>query len=628
MPRAAHSGHTLAVQPSTASDPLTRLGDAVASWWRPISGAMIVGFAPGWTAWALRHADLDALADNTFTADARAAALRWGLASLLLLLGLHLVAWRQGRARPFAQHASLWNHRLLLLAGAPLLTLLAAPDLATRLGFLALAVCATLGVLAGCTAAAWPPTAARPRLLALGVAALTVAAAALLAYLGVVRHHALVSNIFDLGIFENILWHSVHGDLLGTSVFPSGNFSSEHFAPLLLALAPLYAIFPRAETLLVAQSVWLCSAVLPLWLWTTRRHGSPGLAAALCVAWLLSPFVQANALWDFHDLTLGMPLVLWSLWALAAGRKKPFWVAAAALLLVREEMALVAAMLGLLAISDGERRRGAALLLVALAWFLLVARLLAPQAGLGAYPQSLHGGLSASSSYADLSSVILTDPVFLVLELFRAHKFGLLLSLLTPLALLPALGGRVLLLLAPGVAILALSANKAVANPAFHYTSFFVPVVFAAVAPGVLRLERWLARPLAREAAAAIVVAALAFNWSFGVFAPNTTFHAGFSTVTWSLTPAERERHAWVTQLAASLPPDACVAATGKVGAHLAARRCLIRLGDRDDVDYFVLLLSELNSRTAPLVRGIRDSGQFREHSEAHGILVLERVHS
>ncbi len=622
------------MQPATANDLLTRLGDAIASTWRWAVGAAIVGFAPGWSLWALRHADLDALTANAFPPEARAAAVRWGLGSLLLLLGLYLVLYlvlhvgprRRAPALTFAEHAALWNRRLLLLAGTPLLVLLAAPDLATRLGFVAITACLALGLLAGHSVAAWPAVTPRPRLLAALVGVLTVAAAATLTYLGVIRHHALISNIFDLGIFENVLWHSVHGDLLGTTIFPSGNFTSEHFTPLLLALAPFYALVPRAETLLVVQCLWLCSAVVPLWLWTLRRHGSPLLAAALGLAWLLSPFVHANALWDFHDLTLGVPVVLWALWAQAADRPRLLWAFVAALLLVREEMALVALLLGLLAVLEGERRRGAAVMLVSLTWFVLVARFLAPSAGLQAYPQSLHGGLSADSGYADLSALILGDPLFMGLELLRASKFGLLLALLTPLALLPALGGRVLLLLAPGVAILALSANKAVANPGFHYTSFFLPVVFAAAAPGLLRLERWLARPAAREAAAAIVVTALAFNWSFGVFAPNTTFRAGFSPVSWSLTAEQRERHAWVAALADALPPDACVAATGKVGAQLAGRRCLVRFGDRSDVDYVVVLLSEFHNRSNPHLRAIQDSGNFREQQQAHGILVLERI--
>jgi hypothetical protein len=263
-------------------------------------------------------------------------------------------------------------------------------------------------------------------------------------------------------------------------------------------------------------------------------------------------------------------------------------------------------------------------MLASLACFTLVATLLAPHAGLGAYPQSLHGNLDTSASYGDLSTLILADPLFLLLELLRAAKFGLLLALLTPLVLLPLLSGRMLLLLLPGAAILALSANKAVAHPGFHYTSFFLPIVFAAAPLGLLRLERWLARPLAREAAAAIFISALAFNHSFGVLGPSAAFRAGFSTVPWTLTAAERERHLWLREFAATLPPDACVAATGKPGAHLAGRRCLVRIGDRDDVDFAVILRSELNTRSTSKLHALEAAG-LRRVTEAHGILVLAR---
>ena len=630
LPRPAPSGHPRRLPPEpadlapTGAHPLERIAAALASLWRWLPIAAILGFAPGWTLWALRHTDLAALADNSLTADPRVAAVRWGLASLLLLLTSYLLLARRRSPLPFAERAAAWNRRLALLAGAPLLVMLAEPELATRHGFPALLTCLALGLLAATSAATFTvrPLPRRP-LLAL-VALATLATAATLAYLGVLRHHALVTNIYDLGIFENILWHTIHGDPLGTSIFNSGTFNSEHFAPFLLALAPLYAIFPRAETLIIAQTLWLCSAVIPLWRWTTHKHGSPALAAALCLAYLLSPFLHANALWDFHDLSLGVPLVLWTLWAGAADRPRTFWVCALALLLVREEMAIVAFLLGLYTLLEHQPRRGVLLMFAALLYFTLVATVLAPHAGLGAYPQSLHGNLDTSASYGDLSAVILGDPLFLVFELLRASKFGLLLALLTPLVLLPAFSGRLLLLLLPGTAIVLLSANKAVANPGFHYTSYFLPIVFAAAPIGLLRLERWLARPLARPAAAAILVAALAFNHAFGVLGPSAAFRAGFSTVSWSLTPEERQRHAWLTELAATLPADACVAATGKPGAHLAARRCLVRIGDRDDVDLAVILLSELNPRSTAKLRALEAAGLQRVR-EDHGILVLSR---
>lgn len=607
--------------PAPAS-PLDRSAAAITSLWRWLPLAAALGFAPGWTLWALRHTTLAALADNDLAAEPRAAALRWGLASLLLLLGTYLVLSRRRHPDPFPTRAARWNRRLALLAGTPLLVLLADPELATHHGFPALLTCLALGLLAATSASTFSFTLPRRPLIAL-ITLATLATAIVLIHLGVTRHHALITNIFDLGIFENILWHTTHGDPLGTTIFPSGTFNSEHFAPFLLLLAPLYAIAPHAETLIVAQTIWLCSAVIPLYRWTAHKH-SPGLAAAVCLAYLLSPFLHSNALWDFHDLTLGVPLILWALWAHAADRPRIFWTSTLALLLVREEMAIIIALLGLYTLLDDRPRRGLLLMLAASTTFILVATLLAPHAGLGAYPQSLHGNLDTSASYGDLGTLILTDPLFLLLELLRASKFGLLLALLTPLVLLPLLSGRLLLLLVPGTAILALSANKAVAHPGFHYTSFFLPIMFAAAAPGLLRLERWLARPLAREAAAAIVASALAFNHSFGALGPSATFRAGFSTVPWSLTPAERERHAWLTQFAATLPPDACVAATGKPGAHLAGRRCLIRIGDRDDVDFAVILLSELGTRSTAKLHALEAAG-LRRVSETHGILVLAR---
>lgn len=623
-PAAASPGPARSTAPAPPRSPLDRLAAALLALHRWLPLAAILGFAPGWTLWALLHADLATLADNSLAAQPRAAAVRWGLASLLTLLAAYLVLARRRASAPFPARTAAWNRRLALLAGTPLLVMLAEPELATRHGFPALLACLALGLLAAVSASTFTPRPLPRRPLAALILLAGLAVTTTLAYLGVLRHHALITNIFDLGIFENILWHSAHGDLLGTTIFPSGTFNSEHFAPFLLILAPLYALIPRAETLIVAQALWLCSATIPLWRWTTHHHTSPGLAAALCLAYLLSPFLHANALWDFHDLSLGVPLVLWALWAQAADRPRVFWACALALLLVREEMALVALLLGLYTLLAGQPRRGVGLILASLLGFTLVATVLAPHAGLGAYPQSLHGNLDSGAGYSDLSAVILGDPLFLLFELLRAHKFGLLLALLTPLVLLPALGGRILLLVLPGAAILALSANKAVANPSFHYTSFFLPIVFAAAPLGLLRLERWLARPLAREAAAAILVAALAFNHAFGALGPSTSFRAGFSTVPWSLTPAERERHAWLRQLAATLPPDACVAATGKPGAHLAGRRCLVRIGDRDDVDIAVILLSELNPRTTASMHRLEAAGLKPVH-EAHGIRVLAR---
>ncbi|MCY1055721.1 DUF2079 domain-containing protein [Nannocystis sp. SCPEA4] len=588
--------------------------------------AAFLGFALGWTAWALLRADPAALVRDDLDAGQRLEAVRWAFAGLVIFCGAHVFAARR-RGRPLAEFAAAWNRRLLLLAGAPALVLLAAPGLAEKRGFVPLVASLGLGLLAALTAAAWrEPLArqpARPRLAALLLALIGLAVAAMLIHLGVVRHHALVSNIHDLGIFENIVWRSLHGDLLATSLFAGDTFNSEHFAPFLLALVPFYAVSPRAETLIAVQVLWLCSAAIPLYLFARRRSDSLALAFAVTLAFLLSPLVHANALWDFHDLTLGVPLVLWALWAHDGDRRLGLALAVAALLLVREEMGLVVAALGLFAALDGRPRRGLLLLALGLAWFVLVARVFAPGTGVGAHADGLRGNLVEATGYRDLLLALLADPPRLVLELLRPDKFGFILCLGVPLLLLPLLAGRVLLLLLPGAAIFVLSANQYVADPYFHYSSFFLPAVFAAAPIGAMHLQQRLARPLALELAAGVVVAALAFGWAFGL--PGGSFRAGFHKVPTALTDAERERHAWLAELAARLPQDACVAATGDVGAHLAARRCFAVFPAQLDVDFLVLHREDVNAKHMPLLRNLRAEKRFRTVEEQHKILVLER---
>lgn len=609
---------------------MRRLADAIAAAldharrWGVL--ALLLGFAPGWTLWALRHAGPGVLAGDDLDPAQRLAAVRWGLAGLALLLGAYVFAARR-RRRPLAELAAAWNRRLLVLAGAPVIALLADPGFAARRGFIAVVLCLGFGLLAAVTAGAWRPALARaeprPRAAAAILATVGLAVAALLVHLGVTRHHALVSNIYDLGIFENVVWRSLHGDPLATSLFAGDSFNSEHFAPILLALVPAYALVPRAETLIVLQVLWLCSGVLPLYLWSRRRTDSVGLALAVGLAYLLSPLVHAGALWDFHELTLAVPLVLWALWALAAGRPVALWISLAALLLVREEMGLVVAAFGLLAILEDQRRRGAAILALGLAWFALVALVFAPGTGIGAHADALRGNLVEARSYRDLMLALLANPVRLVLELLRPEKAGYLLCLGAPLLLLPALGGRVLLLLLPGAAVLVLSANQYVFDPYFHYSSFFLPAVFAAAPLGALRVQRWFGRPVALELAAGVLAAALVFGWTFGL--PGGSFRAGFHPVPWSLTADERERHAWLAGLAAALPADACVAATGDVGAHLAARRCFAHFPTRLDVDYLVLHREDINARHVALLRNLRSERRFLTVDERHKILVLRR---
>jgi uncharacterized membrane protein len=69
----------------------------------------------------------------------------------------------------------------------------------------------------------------------------------------VVQHRLLETRAYDLGIMENVLWHTCQGRWLESSL-EGGNHLGVHTSFVLLVLAPLYCLFPRAETLLLAQA--------------------------------------------------------------------------------------------------------------------------------------------------------------------------------------------------------------------------------------------------------------------------------------------------------------------------------------------------------------------------------------
>jgi hypothetical protein len=156
-------------------------------------------------------------------------------------------------------------------------------------------------------------------------------------------HRKLLTSNFDLGLFENLFFntvHGVHGMAMGHPYF------SAHAEIVLYPLLPLYALVPRPETLLVLQSIFIGGASLPLYLVARRWLRSPLQALTLILAYLLYPAVHGPNFYDFHFLALSVFFILWGAFFLATRRTWQFWAAVALALCCREDVALGLAAIG------------------------------------------------------------------------------------------------------------------------------------------------------------------------------------------------------------------------------------------------------------------------------------------
>ncbi|MEP7053592.1 MAG: DUF2079 domain-containing protein, partial [Pseudomonadota bacterium] len=110
-------------------------------------------------------------------------------------------------------------------------------------------------------------------------------------------HYKLRTHNFDLSINNNLIFGGLHGRFLqSTVVFPSdpGMYLANHAKFGTYLFLPIYALWPRPETLLVLQSVLLGASALPLYGFA-RRHVSEWMAAAVALAFLCYyPMHSAN----------------------------------------------------------------------------------------------------------------------------------------------------------------------------------------------------------------------------------------------------------------------------------------------------------------------------------------------
>jgi uncharacterized membrane protein len=538
-------------------------------------------------------------------------ALLWTLGGLALVAAIH--AWaiaRLPRPRSLALPGVLaqLRHRLAFTLALPVVAALGgagieAAGATTVIGLAALAALAvatttyrwTEGPLAPADPDANAGTsAARPIARAaafVALAALIAAFVALMGALTLTNFKALRPHTIDLGLYDNILWHTAHGDLLGSSFLKGGHHNSAHFDPLLIAIAPIYALRPRADTLLVLQVVWESSTLVPLYLLARSKLGSPVYGLAFAAMYALHPAVHGATLYEFHSLTLVCPFLVWLVYFLERGWYRAYALMLVPTLLCREDVALVMSFVGLYAILRGGRDRvrlGWVTAAVCVAYFAFVKRFCMDSSDL---LNSGPGSYGFAYYYADLIpngngarglvESLLTNPAFVVRNVLTEAKFDYAAALLVPLALLPLAARPARTMLAYGAIFCLLASKPAVYSIAFQYSSVILPLAFPVAIIALEQVPRWRvvtafgldATKVRRALLAFALTASALVSWKLGALDAKHVFFAGFEPIAHDLNDAAAEQYAWVQEAVASIPPDASVAATQRLGPFVSNRR-------------------------------------------------------
>ncbi|SDT79269.1 Predicted membrane protein [Streptomyces sp. TLI_053] len=413
----------------------------------------------------------------------------------------------------------------------------------------------------------------RPRPLSWGLAGLF---AALYACVAVNRHRRMLTQAYDLGIFEQAVRAYAHGEapvvlLKG----PGYQLLGDHFHPLLATLAPLYRLFPGAVTLLLAQAVLMALAVVPLARWAFEV-GGPRLAVLVGGLTGVSWGIVEAAADDFHEIAFAVPLLAFAATALGRGRPVAGVLWALPLVLVKEDLGLTAAVVGALVFVRAGKGSGTRALGFGAALFGLAATALTvlvvlpsfnPDGGFDYWGQM--GTREAAGAPWELAGRLVWPPLKWLLLALAAATAGFL-GLRSPLVLLcvPTLGWRLA------------TDNSHYWGVSYHYSAVLMPLLLAALVDAVRRTGafdgpgRVLVRSRAagpgpalvavRRARRALAVAGLVALVTLPVY----PLHELVAPGAWGTSPRlERAR-----AMLARIPDGATVAASNRLAAQLAGR--------------------------------------------------------
>ncbi|MFJ9981811.1 DUF2079 domain-containing protein [Streptomyces cyaneofuscatus] len=297
------------------------------------------------------------------------------------------------------------------------------------------------------------------------------------------------SPSWDLGIFEQEV--RAYADLRAPIVDIKGPgylILGDHFSPIVALLAPLYWLWPSAESLLFAQAAFFALGAVIVGRTTQQLLGG---RSGLCVtvAYGLSWGIQEAVKSDFHEIAFAVPLLALVCRALLLKRYTAALLWPLPLVLVKEDLGATVAVVGFLLFVYGRRLQGALLAAFGVAAFVVTLMVLIPaasSAGTYDYWQKIDKNGEQDVSMLDSVLGVLNSSTKIEMLVFLVGITAFM-ALRSPLTLLiiPTLGWRLL------------SQDSNHWGMVWHYSAILMPVLFLAMADGVRRSrasERpWLA---------------------------------------------------------------------------------------------------------------------------------------
>ena len=402
--------------------------------------------------------------------------------------------------------------------------------------------------------------------------------------LALIRHWAFHSTALDLGVFDQVLWNTVHGRFMESTLSlercDPHSFFLDHFSPALLLIVPFYLVVPRPETLIAFQTVALALGAWPVYL--LARHFLQRSEERL--VWIAVYVLSAPLAWitfyDFHEIALAvLPLGL-AMYFLAARRTLPLLLSLGASFLVKEELPLIAIGFGLALLVQRRWRLGAFVAIASAAWFVVTLNLIIPSFAGGAPYQYLGRYASLGSNELEIARTLLLDPLRVLRVLLSGEvgsKIAFVLTLFAP-GLGLALRSRSALI--PSLVPLGYLLLSDYGGQHTHHNQYAAPVIPLALGASIIGFATLRVSPrLRRRLTGAVLLSAVAFSLVHGAIPLTPGFYDAYLRGNPDRAPSEGQvfvrepRYEAFLPAVVAIPADASISSQDFLTTQVPERR-------------------------------------------------------
>jgi uncharacterized membrane protein len=464
--------------------------------------------------------------------------------------------------------------------------------------------------------------------LVLGTAAWVVAFSILVHY----RVSRFSAFDFDMGIYDQGVWLLARGRMFST--VRGLPILGHHANVNLFLFAPFSWVGLATPTFLSnVQTLSLGLGAVAVFLIARFRLGQPWLAVALAFAYLAHPSLQWMTWELFHPDAMAILPLLFAYYFSIRKQWRLFAVVLGLALLWKEDVALVAFLMGLLIALRGDRRAGLVTAGAAAVWFLIATRVLIPSLhDEGPFYADFYGDLGDSTT--EIAFNIVRHPGRTWRHLDDANAIHYIGDVFSPYGYTSFLAPTVVLLGVPQGLLNLLSVQSFTYDDHYHYVAMPLTAVTLAMIEGLALVRRW------RPGLATFLVA-----FVFGCAMLNTglrgtsAFSRDYERV-WPLHPDGRQ--ASKEAAVDAVPDDAAVSATYQLVPALTHRAEIYSFpnpwrtvnwavrgeGARnpDRVDVLAIDRQVLGPEDQALVDCLLDRAVFRPVFDEQAVLVAVRV--